>query len=389
MAIGARAIVVIAVLSTIVGRTAHAQFGGDARMPVRAASTTAFPGVLTSTARREAIAPRPDMVRTAAFRATVSAGGIVVLRVPVPEEMLAVVPRNSRSISFRVMPEASVRVLGKTDGVVSDRDSTVSVTLSVSRQLLAGKRAAALVEFSTAADKGVAVPIEIDVPVKRDLQLVVPDAYLGGVRGAWTVIAVEVLNRGNDHEPVSIKTVLPQGWRSSNEDFANVVHLTPNVSRRSAIRVWIPSQSPQGQALVRIVLVSNGVTVAQQEVRVEVRDAAEGRLAGPQLMLSGVGASAPDGSSAYGYAATIAGMLSDSVAVSGRFSMSGASTGGAAFGTSRAGVMTSPPQLSVESPRVRVDAGAFGTELHELGGSFVNGMGASTRLTSGDRKSVV
>ena len=318
--------------------------------------------------------------RTAAFRVTAEPGGILVIRVPLPEEIRSAAARRKTTVTYRVVPGAA-RVLGRGEGTVAGSDSAVSVTLSISRSAAAGRNAAALVEFTTSAGAALSVPIELDVPAQRNLQLVVPDAFLGGARGNWTNVRFEVANRGNDAEVFSVKTVLPQGWRGATLELPASITLAAGASVRGTVRLWIPAQATLGQAVARIVLLGGGATLATGEVRVDVRDAMSGDMAGPRLTLTAVGATAPDGSTAFGYGASVYGSIADSVTVNARFTYSGAGVGASMYGLARSGIASAPPSLSIESPRVSLAAGAVGTALTELSGFFVNGFGATTRVS--------
>ena len=326
---------------------------------------------------------RGEIVRTAPFRAVAEAGSIVIVRVPLPAEIAREALRVRQPIAFRVVTQPTVRVLGRTIGTLAARDSAVSVTLGVSRAASAGKNSAAVVEFSVGANVALGVPLELDVPVQRNLQLLVPDAFIGGVRGNWTTVRVELLNRGNDVERVSLKVQAPQGWRSSAPEFPNIVSLAAGASSLGTVRLWIPDKDNLGQRTVRLTLTSSGVTVAMSEVRVDVRDANGASLAGPHLTLSAVGSSLNGTETSFGYGASLDGAIADSVSISGRFSISDGARGSSAYGVARLGMANAPPSLAITSPHVNVSAGAVGEMSSELNGYSVNGLGGSSRVRAG------
>lgn len=349
---------------------------------------TAVPSVIRQVGSRSLFATLvresavPVVTLLPAMRVQAGSGSIAVLRIPVPAAF-RVAGETVDGVSFQVFSGRAVRVLGNDRGAVGGTEPSVRVTLNVLRSAHAGRTAEAMVEFSDATGRVVGVPLDIDVPEQRHLQLVVPDAFLAGVRGTWTAVRYEIRNAGNNGEQVVLSSVLPQGWRVGSDDLSGVWSIASGDVRRGALRLWIPPGYALGQSPVRLVLSAAGAIVASTDVYVDVRETQTGVRTGPQMALTAVAAAAPDGQLATGYIATVNGAIADSVFVSARVSMASVADNAAGYGLARAGAGYGPPVVSLKSPHLDITAGALGLQQSELGGFFLNALGAASTVRAG------
>ncbi len=334
---------------------------------------------------------KKDVKKEAVARLVVDTRGseLLVVRVAIPSPMRADRREANRRVQYRVTVSRFVQVVGTTSGFVDlARDSALVLALQLSRRAPAGRSQAGTVEF-TLGEATAQVAIDAEVPVMRRLALSVPPQGLAASRGRWNQLSFRLSNDGNVPELPAIRVDAPSEWRvevrqlETSEKQSRTIE--SGASRMMALRIWIPSSANHGTVMVPLQLARADSAPLVVQVPVDVLPDVTGTAAGPTLTTSYVAGQSGETQALQGYAVSLGGPLSDSLRIAGRFSYAGTSAalGGAGFALARAGVLTTPPSLELEHPRVHLSAGATSGAFPELGGQFLAGLGGAARVRRG------
>ena len=311
---------------------------------------------------------------------------MLVVRVPVPANVRwdGVVTR--RPAQFRVSMSRHVQFVGAATGSVDlQRDSTLVLALRISRRAPAGRSLAGTVEFWVGTTSAL-MPIEIDVPVAHRVSLVVPTRSVVAARGQWSTLALRVQNDGNVDAAANVRATAPDGWRVDLRQPAGAAsgRVVAGGTLAMTLRVWVPNAANTGIVMLPITLARPDSAPLVTQVQVDVLSEALGSTRGPTVTTSYVASQSGDARAMHGYGVSLAGQLSDSTRISGRFSYAGnaPAIGGAGFALARAGVLTTPPTIEVEHPRAQLSGGATSGAVPELAGQFLAGTGAIGKVGS-------
>jgi len=334
---------------------------------------------------------RPDDKKGNVARVVVETRGseLLVVRVALPATMRWDRSEAHRRVQYRVVVSRFVQVVGATSGFVDlARDTALVLALRLSRRAPAGRSQAGTVEF-TLGEATAQVAIDADVPVMRRVGLSVPPQGLVATRGRWNQLSFRVSNDGNVPESPAIRVDAPSEWRVDVRQLEAVEKqsrtIASGTSRMMALRLWVPSSANHGTVMVPLQLARPDSAPLVIQVPVDVLPDVAGTAAGPTLTTSYVAGQSGDAQALQGYAVTLGGQLSDSLRVTGRFSYAGTTPvlGGAEFALARAGVLTTPPSLELDHPRVQLSAGATSGAFPELAGQFLAGLGGVARVRRG------
>jgi hypothetical protein len=314
---------------------------------------------------------------------------LLVVRIGVPASMRWDQSDTTRRVQFRVLTSRHVQVVGNLTGAIDlARDSALVLALQLSRRAPAGRILAVTVEFTQGAATA-QVAVDADVPVMRRISLSMPPQGFAVTRGRWSQLTFRVSNDGNIAEVPQVHLAAPSEWRTDIRPLEGGAKLSQPIasgtSRTMALRVWVPGNANQGTVMVPLSLVRPDSAPLVVQVPMDVLPDVAGSVAGPTLTTSYVAGQSGDAPTLQGYGMTLGGQLSDSLRIAGRFSYAGqtAAIGGAGFALARAGVITAPPSLDIEHPRVQLSAGATSGMLPELGGQFLAGLGGMARVRRG------
>jgi hypothetical protein len=318
-------------------------------------------------------------VRAEAVRMPANPGGIVVVRVPIPAEIRTQLRRDPENGFYAVRSVGAVRLLGATSGTVAATRDAVIVSLNLGRRQPAGVSAVARVDFRAGA-VAIEVPVEIDVSTIGSVSLQLADREVVAPQGRWSVLRLRVLNAGNGSETLLIGAQPVAGWRV--ESRASVTIPSGGVAD-ATVRFWVPPAASTGLTILRVVARRGRDVVAEGQARIEVKSVARERSAGLLVELSSTGVSSPSTTPAMGYGFSVSGNLTDSTQIDARASMGSSDDPSASFALARAGLLSLPPSVNIQSPRFAVSAGVLNTVLHDPGGAYASGLGGSGSFRAG------
>ncbi|WP_145979063.1 hypothetical protein [Gemmatimonas phototrophica] len=331
----------------------------------------------TDVAVTEATAARPNddaPTRTAPITASIAPGGVAVVRVPVPIVPGDAAASAQAAISYSVTQSSGTRILGPAlDRVLPlDRGRTsVPVTVALSQRQDAGSTEVALVTFRSAS-ASVTTAVVIEVPRVNKLSLVVTTPRIAVSAGSWASVRVRISNQGNHTPLLRLGLRLPIGWKSLTDSLVSA----PSGSTQEAVLRWrIPAGATVGLHPSRVVLLSEGVVVAEAPLSISITVPSEVQQ-GVTVDLTSMAIHTPTASPAAGYGLAMHGQLTDSVQIDLRGTFGYSQDQAAAFGLARAGLLTMPPMLSLQMPSGGISAGALNVGLRDPAGAFVAGYGS-------------
>lgn len=367
--------VLTAVLSLVASSVASTAVGAQVTRP-----TARFtPIARSSSDSTRLVGPDGVPVRAEAVRMSANPGGIVVVRVPIPAEIRAQLRRDPEHGFYAVRSVGAVRLLGAPSGTVAATRDAVIVSLNLGRRQPAGVSAVASVDFRAGA-VAIEVPVEIDVSTIGSVSLQLADREVVAPQGRWSVLRLRVLNAGNGSETLLIGAQPGTGWRVASG--ASVTIPSGGVAD-AIVRFWVPPAASTGLTMLRVVARRGRDVVAEGQARIEVKRVDHERGAGLLVELSSTGVSSPSTAPAMGYGLSISGHLTDSTQIDARASMGSSDDPSASFALARAGLLSLPPSMSIQSPRFAVSAGVLNTVLHDPGGAYASGLGGSGNFRVG------
>ena len=339
--------------------------------------------ITTADSTRTATRNPPARLPLASVVVSGKPGSLEVVAIPLPRELA-----TADSVQFRVLPEAGVKLMGRTQGTLASatsRAKSLIVTVTAPSTALAGRRRVASALFDTPnGDVALEVPVEMTVLDVHRVELTLIDQMIGARRGDVVTIRYRAVNFGNVPDSVSIRVQTPDGWNVTG-GVARSLRLGVRAAVDGAIRIWIPPQSAPGTQIVHIVASAAGAVVSAGDVRVEVENPyAAATHDGPRLDLGSAVTSLQNGPISQAYTASLQGNLSDSTTISAAGVWRTGNTAAASssdLALLRLGVATLPASVALTSPHFRFGAGLTGGSLSELTGSYINGTGLSGGAT--------
>lgn len=319
---------------------------------------------------------------TIPVRADTKGEEVTVVRVPIPAAVRLDAAMTLRSASYRLVVGRHVQVLGPISGSINPvRDTAILVAFRVSRRAPAGRSLAATAEFSVGTISA-SVPIELNVPTRRQLSLTMEATSLLATRGRWTSMALRVTNAGNVEELAAVGVGLPQNWRADVRTASRAQRVAPGQSLPVSLRLWIPAQANSGLVMLPVRLVRPGERDTTVQLQVDVMGDFAREQAGTRVTTSVISGHTAGQPGATAYAVGIAGNLSDSTILNGRLSYAGAldASGTSGMLLARSGMLTGPPVLELRHPALHIQAGSAMVPQAELGGYNLAGLGGAVAI---------
>jgi hypothetical protein len=328
--------------------------------------------------------PPPNALSMAVVVPTTSSAAVVVattatelavVRIQVPASF-----PGSAPVNFAVTPLVDGAVVGRLTGATAPTTpgGTRDILFAVRspRQVAAGEVMVAQVRFSTAT-AAVEIPVIAQVATIRRVTIAVTTRLVVVRAGTPAIVGYRLANLGNAPDTVTVQVVAPTGWR--------VPAASPPIPlaiRGSADHSVLLEAPPDvtGAASVRLVVLSRGRPVAEEQLTVQVAGGSSTvSVSGPTLRAGFAAASGPwDGVSDM-QSIELQGLLSDGVSILAR-GTSASEPGAAHYAFSRANLASTPFFLQLAAPEWRVDAGTFGTTMSDLAGVNLVGRGASAAV---------
>jgi hypothetical protein len=299
-----------------------------------------------------------------------------VVSVPVPEAFAHVM-----KLEVEVVPHGDFVVLGpRARTLPSSSRGRVGVTIGIPANALAGRLLAAEARFSSPASPTLAVPIEIEVNLVRQIVLRPGSAPINGQAGKDVILPFEIVNSGNAIETVQAALALPVGWASRELHQAPIV-IRPGETVKRRVRLEIPALSSTGSSFVRIDLTEKGETLNSETITVEVFNSGSiGRLSGPLVTTAFSHAADENGRPNGLFTLSAVGALYDSVRIDAKMS-SGSAIGGAASNAfARIGSFQSSASVMLSAPSGQLSLGNAGTSFSDLTGLYPYGQGALVQI---------
>ncbi len=326
--------------------------------------------VETAPLAAQVVTPSSDTITVAGAPRTFQ-----VVAVPVPAAA-------GRGVRYRVTPMPGARAIGAESGVVDPTnalDGRLLVTLAIAPSARAGRSGAgAVVFFWSSSDSGITVPIVLDVTRVRRI-VVQPVRIQTGARADSRVrVAFVVTNAGNAPDTVRAGSDQPSGWRVI--EGARSAILDAGASTTDTCTLAIPPSTSGDITVTLRASTTAGVELARAGANIEVIDDGGSRArafgVGPVVTV-GAAAAAGGGPIGTGGGVTVSGLLTDDVALTGRWVSTSTHDVLSNIAYADLGYVTTPPYLIATAPRWSLGAGATSLTLSPLAGTSMWGLGAS------------
>lgn len=190
---------------------------------------------------------------------------------------------------------------------------------------------------------------------------------------------LRVINGGNVEERAALDVGLPREWRADVRAASKVQRVAAGQSLPLSLRLFIPAQANSGLVMLPVRLVRPGERDTTEQLQVDVIADYAREQSGPAVTTSMISGRTADRQSVTAYALDIAGNLSDSTTVNGRFSYAGALalSGTRGLLLSRSGMLTGAPTLDIRNPSLHLQAGSALVTQAELAGYNLAGVGGA------------
>jgi hypothetical protein len=297
-----------------------------------------------------------------------------VVSVQIPQTL----PRSGEG-HVEIVPRDGFTILGARKWALSALEGRTSlvVTIGVPSNARAGLLTAAEAQFYVAGSPIVAIAIEIDITLVRDLAVRMHAEPLRARAGSRVTFAYELVNTGNATETVETPVVTPKGWTARLRTGTRI-SVEPGESADRRAEISIPRDVGSGSFFLRLDVLDQGVVRSTIPVVVEVTDELTRQdAAGPEVTIAI--AHAVDGSTVGSTVTTasISGPLFDSVRINARVSLGQPSFGASGVALSHLGSYRIAPSLELSAPSGRLTVGKAGNSLSDLTGLYMNGRGVA------------
>ena len=297
-----------------------------------------------------------------------------IVSVPIPDSL----PRHGEG-SVEIVAREGFTVLGAHKWSLPSLrgKSKVIGIIGIPANAHAGLVTGADVRYSVAGTFIVAIAIEIDVMLVRELAVKMHSGPLAARAGGQVTFSYELVNRGNSTESVETSVAVPTGWKA-NQRSGVAASVAPDESVARQVAVSIPRSAGTGSFFLKLDVMDKGVLRSSIPVAVEILDGLTSQpSAGPEIMIAVARALDASGRAGTMTTTSIRGPLFDSVHIDARMSFGETASGPQAQALSRLGSYRTTPSLVFSSPSGRLALGAAGNSFSDITGLYAYGKGAA------------
>lgn len=306
---------------------------------------------------------------------------IHVVEVPVPLEF-----RGVPQVPYLVLPSGTVPLLGRHAGVITPDSSGdpvgALISFSIPRRARAGAIEVARVRFNGNDDEAIEVPVHVIIEPTQAIELTAGEALRGVRPGDRFQLTYRVTNLGNQAESITIRALLPAGWRATSGD-GETVSLGINGTTERALQIAVPFTSATGSATVRLVALREGVPQATALASIEVVPDLRAAAGSGPLLTTGMVVGGSEAGVMTGFAAALEGPVAPGVRISANLSeVSGVGAGGYSL-LSQLGYYRRPASLSLQARSWELGLGLTSARFSDLTGNNATGRGVAVALRWG------
>lgn len=351
--------------------------------PVLVAEATAQPSRVAMAADRKSSAvavvarwlddPTSASVLAPRVYATAAPNTYQVISVSIPESL----PRTGAgNVEITARPGFTILGTHKWSLVDLTGKSRLVVTIGVPSNAAAGVLTAAEAQFHVPGTPTVAVAIQIEILLVRDLAVRIQTGSHRGRAGTAVAFSYELVNGGNASEIIETPITAPKGWTVKQPAGARA-SVARGESTVHRVVVSIPRKVATGSFFLRLDVVERGIVRSSIPIGIEVLDGLlpEGS-AGPEVLIAVARGTDASGRGGTITSTRIHGPLFDSVRIDARFSVGQAVAGPAGIALARLGAFQIAPTIELSAPSGRLTLGAAGTSFSDLTGLYAYGRGA-------------
>jgi hypothetical protein len=188
-----------------------------------------------------------------------------IVSVAIPSEL-----PPGRAVNFVIEPTGRVPVLGTRTGSIDPGEQrAILVTVGTPANMLAGRVTVASVVFTSDDMAPIRVQIELDVPVRRSIEVRSVRPRIGTTPGRTVAIRLDVTNSGNADDTLAIAGQGPGDW-GIGVSGAPILVLRPGETQSRELRVTIPTRAGVGEGSVTVRVMSAAVERARESTIIEV-----------------------------------------------------------------------------------------------------------------------
>lgn len=300
-----------------------------------------------------------------------------VITVAIPAEF-----QRASTVRYEVTRIGTATILGSMHGVLEPRSASnaVVVTVGVPAGAMGGRARIAVVRFAADDRSMLDVPIELEIPGQRRIDIVPRRPMLGAQRGDRIELSFSIGNVGNVRDTIDLAVDAPPSWSTRFTDPPHL-DLAPGESVERRIVVSVPTRSDLGDFGVAMVATGRGGARSRGLTTVEVTDGLRSGLQSAPIVTLGVGSmSSARGETRVVESIALQGPVSDGVTVSGRLSAPLPSDPVASRSLAMLGYSPRSNFLSFGAGTWSATLGNSGVGLSALGGESVFGRGGAFRF---------
>jgi hypothetical protein len=296
---------------------------------------------------------------------------IQLLSVPVPNE----IPAHD-TVDWRVAPTGRAEILSPAAGTLapSSAPRSVLVVTRVPADAPAGETHVATAQFDGGAG-AVEVPVNLNVTRVRRADVRLVRMMYAARPGDRFSVDLQVVNRGNALDTVSVTAAIPDGWRIVRQP--QDIVLRPGQQRPVQLVLQVPNNADPMRSYVRVQARAEHTSLAEATADVEILDPVLRGRHGP-VLTAAVGSVLGDSVGASPVLSfDLSGSYDEHTVVSGHFAKAVNPGDVNGPGLSRVGMYLGQAYFNIASPVWQASVGATGRQFSPVSGLNAYGVGVS------------